>query len=102
MYFMHVSESRSVASNRACCGFEPPFPHTYRFHPFSVAIMPKSLLCASAHSRIQPETADLILWGARKPRYLSSILIAKLTLSCKPKRHQVLPTQLFTVRRALP
>ena len=25
--------------------------------------MPKSLDCASAHSRVQPETADLNLWG---------------------------------------
>ena len=27
--------------------------------------MPKSLLCASAHSRVQPLTADLSLCGAR-------------------------------------
>ncbi len=59
--------------------------------------MPKSLPWASAHSRIQPLTPPLSLWGARIPRYLSSIPMAKDTLSCRPKRHQVLPTQLFTV-----
>src|SRR4051812_28599587 len=101
MYLIHVSSSRSCASSNACCGFEPPLPHTYKFQPFSVAIIPKSLDCASAHSRIHPDTADLILCGARSPRYLSSMRIAKLTLSCRPKRHHVDPTQLFTVRNAL-
>ena len=36
--------------------------------PRSVAITPTSLLCASAHSRAQPDTASLILCGARRPR----------------------------------
>src|SRR6187551_3727686 len=99
---MHVALSISVASSSACCGFEPPLPHTYKFQPFSVAMIPKSLLCASAHSRIQPLTPPFNLCGERKPRYLSSIRMAKLTLSCSPKRHQVLPTQLFTVRKDFP
>src|SRR5829696_9158886 len=99
---MHVSLSTSAASNSACCGLLPPLPHTIRFQPFSVAIMPKSLLCASAHSRIHPLTPPFNLCGERSPRYRSSICIAKLTLSRSPKRHQVLPTQLFTVRRDLP
>src|SRR6185503_19615730 len=98
----HISSSRSVASKSACWGLEPPLPHTYRFHPFSVAMIPKSLLCASAHSRMQPLTPPFNLWGERSPRYLSSIRIAKLTLSCKPNLHQVLPTQLFTVRKLFP
>jgi hypothetical protein len=33
----------------------------------SVAMMPTSLPCASAHSRVQPETPNLILCGARRP-----------------------------------
>ena len=37
------------------------------FQPFSVAITPTSLLCASAHSRVQPETAILVLCGERNP-----------------------------------
>src|SRR5690606_39912401 len=58
-YRIHVSLLISLASNLACCGLAPPFPHTYKFQPFSVAIIPKSLLCASAHSRTEPLTADL-------------------------------------------
>ena len=54
----------------------PPLPQTYRFQPRSVAIMPISLLCASAHSRVQPDTAILILWGARRPLYRFSIAMA--------------------------
>src|SRR6188508_2687019 len=102
MYLIQVSESTSATNNFACCGLEPPLPHTYKFHPFSVAMIPKSFPCASAHSRMQPLTPPFNLCGARRPRYLSSISIANDTLSCKPKRHQVLPTQLFTVRKALP
>lgn len=64
--------------------------------------MPKSLPCASAHSRAQPETADLSLCGERRPRYRSSSSIARPTESCTPYRHQVSPTQDFTVRSDLP
>src|SRR4051812_45287302 len=99
---MQVLLSISVASNSACCGFEPPLPHTKRFQPFSVAITPKSLAWASAHSRMQPLTPPFNLCGERMPLYLSSISIANDTLSCKPNLHQVLPTQLFTVRNDLP
>ena len=57
---------------RACCGFMPPLPHRYRFQPFSVAMMPKSLPCASAHSRAQPETARLEL--VRRAQALVAVL----------------------------
>ena len=67
MYRMQVSSSRSAASRSAWRGLAPPLPQTYRFQPFSVAMMPKSLLWASAHSRTQPETAALTLCGARTP-----------------------------------
>src|SRR4051812_33968795 len=99
-----MTESASIfaASKSAWRGLEPPFPHTYTFQPLSVAITPKSLLCASAHSRMQPLTADLSLCGARIPLYRSSMRNAKDTESCTPKRHQVEPTQLLTVRSALP
>src|SRR5688500_5877914 len=99
---MQVSLSISAASSLACWGLEPPLPHTYKFQPFSVAIMPTSLLCASAHSRIHPLTPLFNLWGALIPLYLFSSSTAKETLSCNPNRHQVLPTQLFTVRSAFP
>ena len=79
----------------------PPLPHRYRFQPRSVAITPKSLDWASAHSRVQPDTADLSLCGARRPLALldpdghgHAVLYAVAT--------QVLPTQDFTVRSALP
>ena len=58
---------KSDANKSACRGLMPPLPQTYRFQPFSVAITPMSLLCASAHSRVQPDTANLSLWGARNP-----------------------------------
>ncbi len=80
----------------------PPLPQTYKFQPPSTAITPISLLCASAHSRVQPETANLILCGARKPLYLFSNSTASPTLSSTPKRHHVLPTQDLTVRNDLP
>src|SRR5690606_2374215 len=66
-YLISVSRSRSAASKSAWRGFIPPLPHTYRFHPFSVAMMPTSLLCASALSRVQPDTAYLSLCGALSP-----------------------------------
>ena len=65
---IRVSSSRSEASSSAWRGRMPPLPQTYRFQPFSVAMMPTSLLWASAHSRVQPEAAILILCGERRPR----------------------------------
>ena len=59
--------SRSPASSRAWAGTAPPLPPTYRFQPFSVAMTPKSLLRASAHSRAQPLTPPLSLCGAAEP-----------------------------------
>ena len=53
---MQVSLSICSASNNACFGVAPPFPATYKFHPPSTAITPKSFPRASAHSRIHPET----------------------------------------------
>src|SRR6266481_3496794 len=70
MYLTRVRSSRSVARRSAWRGFMPPFPHTYRFQPFSVAMMPTSLPWASAHSRVQPDTAIFILCGERIPRQL--------------------------------
>src|SRR5690554_3534138 len=102
MYRMQASLSTSLISNLACCGLDPPLPHTYRFQPFSVAIIPKSLLWASAHSLIHPETAPFNLCGDLSPLYLSSTRMAKETASCTPYRHQVDPTQLLTVRRDFP
>ncbi len=60
-----------------------------------------SLFCASAHSRTQPDTPPLILCGDRMLLYLSSSLMAMPTLSPMPNRHQVVPTQLLTVRNDL-
>ena len=57
---------------------------------------------SAEHSRVHPETADLILWGARSPRYRSSSWMARLVESCTPYRHHVWPTQDFTVRSAFP
>src|SRR5690606_30902645 len=101
-YSIHVFSSSCWASSTACLGFAPPLPHTYKFHPPSTAISPKSLPLASAHSLMHPETPPLSLCGDRSPLYLFSISMAKDTLSCIPKRHQVEPTQLFTVRNDLP
>lgn len=55
-----------------------------------------SLFWASAHSRTQPDTAPLNLCGARILLYRSSSRIAIPTLSPTPKRHHVVPTQLWT------
>lgn len=60
---MTVSLSICSASNCACLGVAPPFPPTYKFHPPSTAIIPKSFPLASAHSRIHPETPPFILCG---------------------------------------
>ncbi len=67
-----------------------------------MAITPTSLLCASAHSRVQPETANFSLCGDRNPLYRSSISSAIFTLSSTPYRHQVLPTHDLTVRTDFP
>ena len=85
------SSSRSSASRTACWGRMPPLPATYRFQPRSVAMTPTSFDWASAHSRAHPDTASLILCGARRPRYRSSRRIAMPTESCTPKRHHVSP-----------
>src|SRR3954454_2711104 len=97
-----VSVSRSSASSCAWRGVKPPFPPTYRFQPFSVAITPTSLPRASAHSRAHPLTPSLILCGERRPLYLSSSATASATESCTPYRHHVWPTQDLTVRNDLP
>ncbi len=68
MHLISISSLRSWASNSACRGVIPPLPPTHRFQPLSVAITPTSLLCASAHSRAQPETAIFSLCGDRSPR----------------------------------
>ena len=68
MYRTRSSVDRSDMNRSAWRGVKPPLPPTYRFQPFSVAMIPKSLPRASAHSRAQPDTADLSLCGARRPR----------------------------------
>ncbi len=62
------ASDRSFASRSAWRGVAPPLPPTYRFQPVAVAMIPKSFDWASAHSRAQPDTADLSLCGERNPR----------------------------------
>src|SRR4051794_16556422 len=107
-----ISGGTSVTRSSACLGFAPPLPPTKMLKPFSVAMSPKlvtvstkqphhhlgsahSLFCASAHSLTQPDTAPLNLCGARILLYRSSRRIAMPTLSPTPKRHHVVPTQLY-------
>lgn len=68
MSLMSSASFRSWASRSAWRGVAPPLPPTYRFQPPEVAMMPKSLDWASAHSRAQPDTADFSLCGDRSPR----------------------------------
>ena len=49
---------------------QEPTPHERMYVAYtwlSVAMMPTSLDCASAHSRVQPDTAIFSLCGARRP-----------------------------------
>src|SRR5918999_1854235 len=57
MYLISVFLSRLAASRSAWRGFMPPLPQMYRFQPFSVAMTPTSLLCASAHLRAEQVNA---------------------------------------------
>src|SRR3546814_9524907 len=68
----------------------------------STQITPMSLIVASAQFRGQPLTAILNLWGIHDPQLICSILMPRPVESCVPKRHHSDPTQVFTVRRALP
>src|SRR3546814_18173760 len=63
---------------------------------------PKSLIVASAQFLGQPLTAILNLCGIQLPQLICSSLTPRPVESCVPKRHHSDPTQVFTVRRALP
>src|SRR5687768_18202754 len=80
----------------------PPFPPTCSSYPLSTQTMPKSLIVASAQLRGQPDTAILNLCGIQLPQLIRSILTPSPVESCVPKRHHSDPTQVFTVRSALP
>src|ERR1700712_5279894 len=80
----------------------PPLPATYRSQPLSVAITPKSLIVASAQFRGHPDTAILVLCGVHDPHVIFSSAIPIAVESWVPNRHHSDPTQVFTVRRALP
>src|SRR5476651_2553099 len=80
----------------------PPLPPTCRSQPLSVATTPKSLIVASAQLRGQPDTANLVLCGVQEPQVICSRAIPIAVESCVPKRHHSDPTQVFTVRNALP
>jgi hypothetical protein len=60
-----------------------------------------SLQVASAQLRGQPETASLTLAGVHEPHMNFSSLTPSPVESWVPKRHQSVPTQVFTVRRPL-
>jgi hypothetical protein len=59
-------------------------------------------MVASAQLRGQPLTAILYLCGIHEPQVISSSCTPRPVEFCVPKRHQVLPAQVFTVRNALP
>jgi len=59
-------------------------------------------MVASAQLRGQPDTASLNLCGIHDPQVSSSSRTPRPVEFCVPKRHQVLPAQVFTVRMALP
>jgi hypothetical protein len=59
-------------------------------------------MVASAQLRGQPDTASLNLCGIHEPQVSCSSLTPRPVESCVPKRHHWLPTQVFTVRMALP
>ena len=80
----------------------PPFPATWMSHPLSVAMTPKSLIVASAQFRGQPDTAILVLCGVQLPQVIFSRAMPIAVESCVPKRHHSEPTQVLTVRNALP
>src|SRR3546814_19902225 len=71
-------------------------------YPESTQITPKSLIVASAQLRGQPDTAILNLCGIHEPQVICSVLIPSPVESCVPKRHHSDPTQVLTVRNALP
>jgi hypothetical protein len=60
------------------------------------------LQVASAQLRGHPETAIFTLAGVQEPHMNFSIFTPSPVESCVPKRHQSVPTQVFTVRSALP
>ena len=62
---------------------------------------PTSLMPASAQLRGQPLTAILTLCGAYMRHSARSRSLPICVESWVPKRHHSLPTQVFTVRRAL-
>ena len=64
--------------------------------------MPTSLIPASAQLRGQPETASLTLCGAAMRSSAFSSATPSAVESCTPKRHHSDPTQVLTVRIALP
>src|SRR6185437_14384474 len=80
----------------------PPLPPTCSSQPLSTATTPKSLIVASAQLRGQPDTASLTLCGCQEPQVIFSSAIPIAVESCVPKRHHSDPTQVFTVRSALP
>ncbi len=65
-------------------------------------MMPTSLIATSAQLRGQPDTASLTLCGAHILKKAFSRSMPIWVESCVPKRHHSEPTQVFTVRSALP
>jgi len=77
-------------------------PPTWISQPDSTATTPKSLIVASAQLRGQPETPSLTLWGVHEPQASFSSRMPISVESWVPKRHHCDPTQVLTVRTALP
>src|SRR3990170_1597332 len=90
-------QSRSVALT-----LTPPLPPTCNSQPESTATTPKSLMVASAQLRGQPDTPSLNLCGVHAPQAIFSNWMPRAVESWVPKRHHWLPTQVLTVRIALP
>jgi hypothetical protein len=79
----------------------PALPAMWISQPESTPITPTSLMPLSAQLRGQPDTASLTLCGAYMRHSARSRSCPIFVLSCVPKRHHSLPTQVFTVRSAL-
>src|SRR6185436_1198477 len=80
----------------------PPLPPMCSSYPDSTQTTPRSLIVASAQLRGQPDTASFTLCGCHEPQVVRSSLMPRPVESCVPNRHHSLPTQVFTVRSALP
>ena len=79
----------------------PAAPAKWISKPASTQTTPTSLQVASAQFRGQPETAILTLAGVHDPHMNFSMRMPRPVESWVPKRHQSVPTQVFTVRRPL-